>query len=142
MRHVYFAFDYENDIWRVNQVRNSGLLFGSKSVGFADRSLWEKAKTKRRQALERLILERRFHIVDSIYAGLSRGHMVVPFFSDSRDAMAHGCATHLAVHCCCGNRSMGAKDTSKSCRATGASRRSFHFPRRGAQSPCYIALRP
>lgn len=56
MRHVYFAFHYENDIWRVNQVRKSGLLFGAKSVGFADRSLWEKAKTKGRRALENLIL--------------------------------------------------------------------------------------
>lgn len=56
MRHVYFAFHYENDIWRANQVRNSGLLFGAKSVGFADRSLWEKAKTKGRGALESLIL--------------------------------------------------------------------------------------
>jgi MTH538 TIR-like domain (DUF1863) len=56
VRHVYFAFHYENDIWRVNQVRKSGLLFGAKSVGFADRSLWEKAKTKGRGALEKLIL--------------------------------------------------------------------------------------
>jgi MTH538 TIR-like domain (DUF1863) len=57
MRHVYFAFHYKADIWRVNRVRNSGLLFGAQSVGFADRSLWEKAKTKGRAALERLILE-------------------------------------------------------------------------------------
>ena len=56
MRNVYFAFHYEKDIWRVNQVRKSGLLFGAKSVGFADRSLWEKAKTSGRRALETLIL--------------------------------------------------------------------------------------
>jgi len=56
VRHVYFAFHYETDIWRANQVRNSGLLFGAQSVGFADRSLWEKAKTKGRKALENLIL--------------------------------------------------------------------------------------
>lgn len=56
MRHAYFAFHYQKDIWRVNQVRNSGLLFGPRSVGFADRSLWERAKSKGRQALERLIL--------------------------------------------------------------------------------------
>lgn len=55
MRHVYFAFHYEADIWRVNRVRNSGLLFGARSVGFADRSLWERAKTKGRSALERII---------------------------------------------------------------------------------------
>jgi hypothetical protein len=57
MRHVYFAFHYKSDIWRANQVRNSGLLFGASSVGFADRSLWEKAKTKGRKALENLILD-------------------------------------------------------------------------------------
>lgn len=57
MRNIYFAFHYEKDIWRANQVRNSGLLFGAKSVGFADRSLWEKAKTKGRKALENLILD-------------------------------------------------------------------------------------
>ncbi len=57
MRHVYFAFHYEKDIWRVNQVRNSGLLFGAYSVGFADRSLWERTKTSGRVALERLILD-------------------------------------------------------------------------------------
>jgi len=57
VRHVYFAFHYKSDIWRVNQVRNSGLLFGARSVGFADRSLWERAKTKGASALKKLILD-------------------------------------------------------------------------------------
>jgi MTH538 TIR-like domain (DUF1863) len=57
MRHVYFAFHYEDDIWRVNQVRNSGLLFGARSVGFADRSLWERTRTRGRRALKNLILD-------------------------------------------------------------------------------------
>ena len=57
MRHVYFAFHYERDIFRVNQVRNSGLLFGAQSVGFADRSLWEKARTRGDAVLEDLILD-------------------------------------------------------------------------------------
>jgi len=57
MRNVYFSFHYERDIWRVNQVRNSGLLFGARSVGFADGSIWEEAKTKGKGALERLIDE-------------------------------------------------------------------------------------
>jgi hypothetical protein len=56
MRHVYFSFHYE-DIWKVNQIRNSGVVGGSKSAGFADRSLWEEAKEKSRQALEKLIAE-------------------------------------------------------------------------------------
>ena len=36
MRHVYFAFHYKKDIFRANQVRNSGLLFGAESVGLRD----------------------------------------------------------------------------------------------------------
>jgi len=54
VRSVYFSFHYA-DIWKVNQVRNSGMLFGAKSVGFVDRSLWEEAKAKRDPALKRLI---------------------------------------------------------------------------------------
>ncbi len=56
MRQVYFSFHYD-DIWRVNQIRNSGLLFGDKSVGFSDRSLWEESKAKNPAALRRLIQE-------------------------------------------------------------------------------------
>ena len=56
MRQVYFSFHYA-DIWRVNQIRNSGLLFGDRSVGFADRSLWEEAESKNARALKRIIQE-------------------------------------------------------------------------------------
>ena len=56
MRHVYFSFHYQ-DIWKVNQIRNSGVVGGAKSAGFADRSLWEEAKQKHRSALEKLIAE-------------------------------------------------------------------------------------
>ena len=54
MRSVYFSFHYE-DVWKANVVRNSGVVFGSKSAGFADRSLWEEAKVKSRARLEKLI---------------------------------------------------------------------------------------
>jgi hypothetical protein len=56
MRQAYFAFHYA-DIFRVNQVRNSGLLFGARSVGFADASLWEKARTVGTKAIQRIILD-------------------------------------------------------------------------------------
>jgi len=56
VRHVYFSFHYM-DIWKANQIRNSGIVFGAKSAGFADRSLWEEAKEKNQRALERLIDE-------------------------------------------------------------------------------------
>lgn len=54
MRHVYFSFHYA-DIWKVNQIRNSGLVFGARSVGFVDKSLWEEAKAKTPAALRKLI---------------------------------------------------------------------------------------
>ncbi|WP_140876461.1 TIR domain-containing protein [Myxococcus xanthus] len=54
MRQVYFSFHYE-DVWRVNQIRNSGLLFGDKSVGFSDSSIWEEAKAKNSNVLRKLI---------------------------------------------------------------------------------------
>lgn len=57
MRRVYFAFQYKKDVFRVNQVRRSGLLFNAQSVGFADRSVWEEAKKKGDGALEELILD-------------------------------------------------------------------------------------
>lgn len=54
MRHVYFSFHYA-DVWKANVVRNSGVA--ARSAGFADRSLWEEAKTKSKTRLERLIQE-------------------------------------------------------------------------------------
>jgi hypothetical protein len=56
MRNVYFSFHYR-DIWKENQIRNSGVVGGAKSAGFADRSLWEEAKQKNRGALEKVIAE-------------------------------------------------------------------------------------
>ena len=56
MRNVYFSFHYL-DIWKVNQIRNSGVVGGAKSAGFADRSLWEEAKQKNSRALEKLIAD-------------------------------------------------------------------------------------
>lgn len=54
MRHVYFSFHYR-DVWKANQIRNSGVVGGARSAGFADRSLWEEAKRKNDAALRRLI---------------------------------------------------------------------------------------
>ena len=57
MRKVYFSFHYERDIWRANQVRNSGVVTGSSAAGFEDGSIWEEAKTKGDRALKRLIID-------------------------------------------------------------------------------------
>jgi hypothetical protein len=56
MRHVYFSFHYE-DVWKANQIRNSHVISGPRSAGFADRSLWEDAKAKSKRALRALIDE-------------------------------------------------------------------------------------
>lgn len=56
MRHVYFSFHYA-DVWKVNQIRNSGVVGGARSAGFADRSLWEEAKAKNRRELEKMIAD-------------------------------------------------------------------------------------
>lgn len=54
-RRVYFAFHYQRDIWRVNQVRNSHVVEGFDKVGFIDSSLWEEAKKKGDAAIKKLI---------------------------------------------------------------------------------------
>jgi hypothetical protein len=56
MRHVYFSFHYQ-DVWKVNQIRNCGVVGGERSAGFADRSLWEETKQKSRRTLEKLICD-------------------------------------------------------------------------------------
>jgi hypothetical protein len=54
-RRVYFAFHYQRDIWRVNQVRNSNVVEGFDEAGFIDGSLWEEAKKKGDAAIKKLI---------------------------------------------------------------------------------------
>lgn len=52
-RRVYFAFHYQRDIFRVNVVRNSGLL--QEEAGFFDGSLWEEAKKSGDAAIKKMI---------------------------------------------------------------------------------------
>ncbi len=56
-RRVFFSFHYQGDLWRVNQIRNSGQLWLNKqeSYGFWDASLWESAKRQGDAAIKRLI---------------------------------------------------------------------------------------
>ena len=54
-RKVFFSFHYERDIWRVNVVRNSGLIEGFAVAGFHDASLWEETKRKGDNEIRRLI---------------------------------------------------------------------------------------
>jgi hypothetical protein len=57
MRHVFFSFHYQRDVWRANVVRNSGAVIGESAAGFRDASLWEEAKKKGDSAIKALIDE-------------------------------------------------------------------------------------
>jgi len=54
-RKVFFSFHYQRDLWRVNVVRNSGVIEGVSAAGFHDESLWEETKKKGDEAVKRLI---------------------------------------------------------------------------------------
>src|SRR5262249_2835374 len=43
------------DLWRVNVVRNSGMVEGVAAAGFNDQSLWEETKKRGDDAIKRLI---------------------------------------------------------------------------------------
>ncbi len=57
-RRVYFAFHFENDIFRVNQVRNSNVVAGPDRAGFYDHSEYEEAKRKGDEEIKRLIRDK------------------------------------------------------------------------------------
>ncbi|MFC5568839.1 TIR domain-containing protein [Lysobacter yangpyeongensis] len=46
MRHAFFSFHYQRDIFRVNQIRSLPNIMGEAAAGFRDASLWEEAKRK------------------------------------------------------------------------------------------------
>lgn len=54
-RRVFFSFHYQRDLWRVNVVRNSGVVEGVSAAGFHDASLWEETKRKGDAAITKLI---------------------------------------------------------------------------------------
>lgn len=54
-RRVFFSFHYRRDLWRVNVVRNSGVVEGVSAAGFHDASLWEETKKQGDSAVKRLI---------------------------------------------------------------------------------------
>lgn len=59
-RRVFFSFHYQNDIWRVNQVRNSWRFQHERqreAEGFFDASIWESSKRTSDDSLKALIRE-------------------------------------------------------------------------------------
>jgi hypothetical protein len=59
-RRVFFSFHYQNDIWKVNQVRNSWRYNHENtrvSEGFFDGSIWESSRRTGPESLKSLIRE-------------------------------------------------------------------------------------
>ncbi|MDE0525009.1 MAG: TIR domain-containing protein [Thaumarchaeota archaeon] len=54
-RRVFFSFDYDRDVWRASQVRNSGMT--SDSRGFIDAADWESIEREGDSAIKRWINE-------------------------------------------------------------------------------------
>jgi hypothetical protein len=54
-RRVFFSFHYQRDLWRVNVVRNSGVVEGISAAGFHDQSLWEETYKQGEAAVRNLI---------------------------------------------------------------------------------------
>jgi len=56
VRRAFFSFHYANDIWRVNQVRNSWITYSDrKTAGYIDSAEFEKIKKQGRKAVENWI---------------------------------------------------------------------------------------
>ena len=63
-RRVFFSFHFQNDIWRVNQVRQSwrykcplSYRHANGNLDFFDASIWEDAKRKGENSMKQLIRE-------------------------------------------------------------------------------------
>ena len=56
-RRTFFSFDYDQDVWRANVVRNSGAL-NKEDIEFIDGSLWEDVKPQGNAAIKKLIDDR------------------------------------------------------------------------------------
>lgn len=56
-RRVFFSFHYDQDILRVGQIRNSGIVLapGDTSAGFVDKASWESVKKAGDDAIKRWI---------------------------------------------------------------------------------------
>jgi hypothetical protein len=56
-RRVFFSFHYDNDILRVGQIRNSGIVLsaGDTAAGFTDSASWESVKRQGDAAIQKWI---------------------------------------------------------------------------------------
>lgn len=54
-RKVFFSFHYSRDVWRVAQVRNSGVITGLDKSPFYDKAEWESIKRQGDQSIKNWI---------------------------------------------------------------------------------------
>jgi len=54
-RRTFFSFNYNKDVWRVNQIRSMTNIIGCAAAGFQDASLWEETKKEGDAAIKKLI---------------------------------------------------------------------------------------
>ncbi|MEC4683849.1 MAG: TIR domain-containing protein [Nitrospirota bacterium] len=54
-RRVFFSFHYQNDIWRVSQIRNSWVTQDRETAGFWDAADWEQVKRGGDESIKRWI---------------------------------------------------------------------------------------
>lgn len=54
-RKVFFSFHYARDVWRVAQVRNSGVVTNLEKTPFYDKAEWESIKRQGDAAIQRWI---------------------------------------------------------------------------------------
>lgn len=54
-RKVFFSFHFDNDIWRVNQIRNKGAFVSVEEAGYMDAVGWESVKRKDDPTIKRWI---------------------------------------------------------------------------------------
>lgn len=57
-RRVFFSFHFEQDNWRVWQVRNSNVVRGYEEAGFFDEGEWKDLRSKGKEAIQRAIRKR------------------------------------------------------------------------------------
>ena len=56
-RRVFFTYNYERDLWRATNVRNSWAGPEKQAVGFWDAALWEEAKKRGDEIVKKMILK-------------------------------------------------------------------------------------
>jgi hypothetical protein len=54
-RRVFFSFDYQRDLWRVNVVRNTGIIEGVSAAGFHDANVWQETTKKGDLSVKKLV---------------------------------------------------------------------------------------